>query len=376
VVASDFPERFAVNWFRPVVGRRACSPIHAFLLVYLLSAVGCGADGTSDAQFKSQIVSAMHQLVLSEVVGLNQAASDLQAAAPAPVGRGWDATLDQQPIADMKDAWVRMRANWEQAEGTLECLFPDLDTSMDSRYEELLAPLGATGDPDPFDGVGITGMHAVERILYAPVTPLAVIAYESSLAGSLTAAWPATEAEAADFKGGLCQRLVTDTQTLLDDWKPLAVDLPAVFQGITGLMSAQTEKVGLAVQRREESRYSQMTMADLRFNLAGTQGIYDLFQPWLGTKAYGTTLDNSATTALTGLAAIYATVVGDAIPPPPDSWNSAMPSLSDQQSPFGQLYEAVVQEVDPSRSGSAVEAMNQVAKALGLPAFTGQTCGQ
>jgi iron uptake system component EfeO len=329
----------------------------------------------SDAQFKAKIVSDMHALVLTEIQGLNQAASDLQTAAPSPVGRGWDATLDQQQVADMKDAWTRMRANWEQAEGTLECLFPDLDNSMDSRYEELLASLGATGDPDLFDGVGVTGMHAIERILFAPVTPPAVIAYESSLAGYVAAAWPATEAEAAEFKSGLCQQLVTDTQSLLARWQALAIDLPAVFQGITGLMSAQADKVGLAVEGREESRYSQTTMADLRSNLVGTKTIYGLFSPWLGTKAYGATLDNSATAALSGLAAIYANVAGDAIPPPPASWSSTMPSLADQQSPFGQLYEAVVQEADPSRSGSAVESMNQVAKALGLPEFTGQACG-
>ena len=205
--------------------------------------------------------------------------------------------------------------------------------------------------------------------------------YEMSLAGYQAAAWPATETQATEFKTKLCQQLVTDTQSLLDMWKSQPIDLCTVFQGTTKLMSAQAEKVRLAVDQQEESRYSQKTMADLRLNLMGTAGtpqekgtggIYGLFRPWLATKAYGAMLDSSATTAFIGLAATYGTVVGDAIPPPPASWNSTMPTPEDLRSTFGILYETVLQEVDPNRSGSAVESMNQVAKALGLP--SAQTC--
>ena len=133
-------------------------------VVMLLMVAGCGSDDKSDAQFKAEIVTGMHQLVLTQIQGLNQAARDLQTAAPTPVGRGWDATWTSNRSTAMKEAWDRTRLYWEQAEGTLADLFPALDESMDSRYEDLLAG----GDPDPFDGQGVTGMHAIERILFAP----------------------------------------------------------------------------------------------------------------------------------------------------------------------------------------------------------------
>ena len=185
------------------------------------------------------------------------------------------------------------------------------------------------------------------------------------------AAWPTSDAQAAEFKNGLCQRLVDDTQALLDQWKTKSIDLAAVFTGLTGLISSQAEKVGLAAMDQQESRYSQTTMADLRSNLAGTRAVYGLFASWLGTKAYGTTLDMNAMAAFARLDQQYQNVVGDAIPDPPPTW-SIPTSPDDAVTPFGALYIDVINEADPTRSGSAVDTMNQVAKALGLPEFTGQ----
>lgn len=313
----------------------------------------------------------MHQLLLVDVQGLNQAALDLQAAAPSPPDRGWgDPTnaSDQAAIAPMKDAWDRARYYWERAESTLGEAFPSLDDSIDSRYEDLLMA-NAGQDADLFDGAGVTGMHAIERILYAPGPP-AVAAYEGSLAGYQPAAWPADARQAAELKAGLCQKLVDDSKSLLDEWGKRSTDLPSVLSGLTGLMSAQAEKVGLAVSHQEESRYSQKTMSDLRFNLAGTKDIYALFGSWLATMPSGATLNMAVLTSLNGLDLTYSSVGGDSIPPPPLTWSSLNPTPDDQQSPFGKLFVAVVQDVDPSRSGSAVDAMNHVAQALGLPLFT------
>jgi hypothetical protein len=165
--------------------------------------------------------------------------------------------------------------------------------------------------------------------------------------------------------------LVTDTQALLNQWKIKAIDLSAVFTGLTGLMSSQAEKVGLAAMDQQESRYSQTTMADLRSNLSGTRDVYDLFSDWLATKVSGTTLDKNAMAAFDRLAAQYQLVTGDAIPDPPAGWANP-PSPDQSLTPFGALYITVTDEADPSRSGSAVDTMNQVAHTLGLPEFTGQ----
>jgi iron uptake system component EfeO len=197
--------------------------------------------------------------------------------------------------------------------------------------------------------------------------------HEKTVAGSnyAAAAWPTSDAQAAEFKNGLCQRLVTDTQMLLDQWKTKPIDLAAAFNGLTGLISSQAEKVGLAAMNQQESRYSQTTMADLRSNLDGTRMVYDLFKPWLDTKTYGMTLDTSANAAFNRLGQRYMDVVGDAIPDPPPMWMDP-PSPDQTLTPFGVLYVAVKNEADPSYSGSAVDTMNQVARALSLPPFTGQ----
>ncbi len=343
-------------------------PLVAGLAYFLVAPVACGSGAKSEGQLKADIVTMMHALMLGELQGLNQAAIDLQAAAPAT---GWDPVQDSGAAIDaMKEAWTRTRLHWERAEGPVAPMFSDLDVAIDSRYEDMLMALGSAGDPDPFDGQGMVGMHAIERILYAP-GPQAVADREALIAGSAQAAWPTSDPQAAEFKNGLCQRLVTDTQALLDQWKTKTIDLAAVFSGLTGLISSQSEKVGLAAVDQQESRYSQTTMTDLRSNLDGTRQVYDLFETWLGTKVYGTTLDMNARAAFDRLEGQYNSIAGNAIPDPPPDWTNP-PSAADTVTPFGALYIAVTNETDPTRSGSAVDTMNRVALALGLPEFTGQ----
>jgi iron uptake system component EfeO len=348
-------------------------PVAELLVILVLLPTACGSSGDtkSDAQLQDDIVSNMRTLVQADLVSLNQAALDLQAAAPGALS-GWDPAGDgPAALAAMKAAWARTRDYWERVEGALSPLFPDLDDAMDSRYEDSLMRLGGAGDPDPFDREGVTGMHAIERILFAP-GPDAVVTFESSMPGYSVAAWPASDPQAAAFKTGLCQRLVDDTQTLLDQWQSRVIDLGTVFSGLTGQMSAQSEKVSLAASQQEESRYSQTTMVDLRSNLAGTRAIYALFEPWLATKTYGTTLDANALDAFDRLDRTYGNIAGDDIPPPPATWATEPMSADNQHSPFGTLFLAVEQEVDPAQAGSAVDAMNHVARALNLPEFTGQ----
>jgi iron uptake system component EfeO len=258
---------------------------------------------------------------------------------------------------------------WEPAEGVLGPLFPDIDTPLDARYEDFLR---TAGDDNLFDGEGVTGMHAIERILFALDTPQAVIAREATLPGYRPAAWPATQQEAEQFKSGLAARLVADAQRLVDRWEPRAIDLSGAFQGLISLMNEQQEKVVLAANHEEESRYAQRTLADMRDNLVGTRAIYALFVPWLATKPYGDSTNSDVQQAFERLDNTYAGVTGDAIPSPPSDWNSDFPSPSAQQSPFGHLYLSVVQEVDAHRSGSTVDTMNHVARLLGLPEFMGE----
>jgi iron uptake system component EfeO len=343
-----------------------------FFFVISLSVAACSSDGASspktDADYEHDVVAGMHDALLSDIDALHAAAQRLVAVAP---GHAWDADADAPAIAAMTNAWIAARTAYERTEGALAPLFPDIDLAIDARYDDFMEELSPNGDQDLFDDQGVTGMHAIERILYAPTTPADVIALESTLEGYKAAAWPATDEEALEFKNELCAKLVTDTGTLSAEWAPARIDLPGSFDGLIALMNEQREKVNKAASEEEESRYAQRTMADIRDNLAGTEKIYGLFRPWLATKSDGKAIDGEVQMAFGELASAYGDVDGDAIPAPPADWSSETPSQDALATPFGQLYTAVQTAVDPNRAGSAVDGMNRAAAALGFEQFGG-----
>lgn len=354
--------------------RRPLNPGALTVLAGGLHLFGCGS---SPVDQKAQVASAMQASMKGDLTDLWQASVDLQTAAPLPAGRGWDAALDAPAIAAMKTAWIRARKAYEHVEGATAPLFTQIDISIDERYDGFLASLGPAGDPDPFDGAGVTGMHAIERILYADVIPPGVTTFEATIAGYAPAAFPATEAQAAEFKNSLCAKLVTDARSLLDQWTPQQIDVDGAFQGLVGLMNEQQEKVNKAASGEEESRYSQRTMADLRANLEGTKKIYELFSDWLRSKAAtmtvptsGVQIDGAIEAGFTSLGGVYAAVTGDAIPPPPPTWAAEAPSPADLLTPFGTLYEAVHAAADPTTPGSVAYQMNEGALLLDIPVFS------
>lgn len=334
------------------------------LLSLPLAAVAC--TDKSDADYRAEVVTAMHDTVSRELTALAAAARDLAAAAP---DHAWSATADAAALTAMRDAWLRTRVAYEHVEGATAPIFPDFDVSMDARYDDHLARLGPAGDPTPFDGTGVTGMHAIERILYAPTVRAEVLAFEASLPGYAAPAWPATDADARAFKTGLCQRLITDADALLAQWKPAAIDLGAAYQGLVGLMNEQREKVNLASSGEEESRYANVTLFDLRNNLAGTQQVYAVFRGWIRGKANGAAADDQITAKLAALAALYDATAGDALPVVPAAWSSDHPSAADLATPFGMLWQTVHTAVAPDTAGSVVFEMNEVARLLGFPEF-------
>ncbi len=343
-----------------------------------LAVSACGSSGPmTDTQYQSAVVSEMRSSFITDLSDLVSYSQMLQAAAPTPADRGWDAALDADAIAAMKAAWVGCRRAYEHIEGATAPIFPDIDASIDSRYDDFLAALPG-GDSYLFDDAGVTGMHAVERILYSNVTPARVVAYESTLTGYVPAAFPSTAQEASDFKSKLVARQIADAQSLHDNWEAAKnYDLGAAFQGLVSLMNEQREKVDKASTNQEESRYSQTTMDDIRNNLAGTERVYALFQPWIQSKVAssdagaedGKALDAAIEAGFAQLQALYDGVQGDAIPQPPDTWSSVNPSATDLQTPFGVLYTGVQAAVDPNRPTSVVGQMNAAAVLLGFPQF-------
>src|ERR1043166_2090383 len=230
----------------------------AFVLTAALCA--CGTDKT-DADYNAEVVASMHDSIGADPANLGQAAAGLQAAGPTPPRGG---TADAAAITAMRDAWKRTRIAYEHVEGATAPIFGDLDVTMDARYDDYLSATGPTGDQNLFDATGVTGMHGIERILYAPTIRPEVIMFESMLPGYKAAAYPATDGEAMSFKTVLVGKLIDDAISLHDQWQPAAIDIGAAYQGLVGLMNEQKEKVNLAATGEEESRYADLTLFDLR----------------------------------------------------------------------------------------------------------------
>ena len=333
------------------------------LLATSLVAAACG--DSSDNDFEAEVTRDMHASIAADLADLAQAARDLQAAAPT---HAWDETADAAAITAMRDAWRRARVAYELVEGATAPLFPDQDFAMDARYDDYLVELGAAGDANLFDGTGATGMHSIERILFAPEIRDEVIAFESSLPGYVAAAYPATETEAMAFKTELVGQLITDADDLHTQWAPAAIDVGTAYIGLVGLMNEQREKVNLAATGEEESRYANVTLFDLRNNLAGTRKVYDLFQGWIAAEG-GDAPDAKIEATFVDLAGLYDATPGDALPPVPATWSSDAPSSEDLATPFGHIWQEVHAATDPAKPESIVTQMNEIADLLGFAQF-------
>ena len=328
------------------------------------SLAACSDDPKTDADFRAEVVASMHDSIGANLTNLVTAARALQAAAPT---HAWDATGDAAAIMAMREAWRNTRIAYEHVEGATAPIFGDLDGTMDARYDDYLTDLAPDGDDNLFDDEGVTGMHGIERILFATTIRPEVVAFESPLPGYQPAAYPATNEEAISFKTVLVQKLIDDAISLHDQWQPAAIDLGFAFQGLVGLMNEQGEKVDLAATGEEESRYANLTMFDLRNNLEGTKQIYAVFRPWIQSKPQGVDPDTKVQARFAALTTLYAATPGDGIPDVPDGWSSDQPSPAHLATPFGSLWKTVHDDVDPDAAGSVVFEMHAIATMLGFP---------
>jgi iron uptake system component EfeO len=333
------------------------------LLAVLAIAAGCDSTEEGSAtpdgalkEVKSYITQNLDQLVA--------AATDLQKAAPAPDADGWSGTGDKAALDSMKAAWVRARQSYEHIEGAIAVLFPELDVSTDERYDGFLED---KADTNLFDGDGVTGIHAIERILWADQPRTEVVDFEKALKGYVAAAFPKTMAEADGFKNQLAKRLVTDVTEMRDMFKPLALDTAAAYRGVIGSVGEQIEKITKAETGEEESRYANNTLGDMRFNVEGGQATQKAFAAWLRSTSMGPGLDDKINAGFARLAAAYGSETK--LPPVPATWNATKPSDADLATPFGKLYQVLTTESDEMNPESLVSAMNAAAGAMGIKAL-------
>ena len=332
----------------------------------LSAACGGGGDNaslTTDADREKEAVLEVKTMIQVSLDELHDAALDLQAAAPAPDADGWSAAADAAAVNEMRAQWKRARLAYEHVEGAIAVIFPDLDVSTDARYDAFIE---VSPDDNLFDDTGVTGAHAIERVLWSDAMPGSVLAFESALPGYKAAAFPASEAEASDFKAKLCARFVADTKAIRDGFGPLALDASAAYRGVIGSMAEQVEKINKAATGEEESRYAQFTLADMRANVAAGKETYAAFQGWLIDKG-GAAIDADILAGFDRIDKAYAQIEGDGLPPVPEGWSSEEPPTDLLEStPFGRLFGVLRTETDPEAPTSLVSAMIKSADLLGV----------
>lgn len=324
------------------------------------------ACGKADDTQRSRIELGMKRELEAQVSAFQAAAEELERAAPVPTNRGWNTGQDAAAVLAMKAAWTRGRLAYELVEGALAPIFPQSDLATDARYDDALANLGGEGDPYLFDAEGVTGMHAIERILWADAVPADVLAFEKALPGYRPAAQPSSEAEARAFKEQLTHKLVADVVALKAQLAPIELDIAFVFRGLMDLTREQLEKVDRAATGREESRYAQTTLRDLRANRDGCLAAYRLFQPWLRARDQQA-LDSQVLAGFERLRIAYDALPGDALPRPPVGWSSLEPRPEHETTAFGKLFLIVRHETDDADPTSLSGSLMAVADALSLP---------
>ncbi|CAN93730.1 MULTISPECIES: EfeM/EfeO family lipoprotein [Sorangium] len=330
-----------------------------------LSLPACGSDNETlltDAEYEQKAVSGVKTFIEGNLDQFAAATAALQAAAPAPDADGWSATSDKEAVDAMKAEWKKARQAYESIEGAIAVVFPDLDYSTDARYDAFIE---VEADDDLFDGEGVTGVHAIERILWADAIPEPVLAFESELENYSEAAFPATEAEAASFKDELCARLAADAAKMQSDFDSLALDAPSAYRGVIASIAEQVEKTSKAATGEEESRYAQYTLADMRANVAAGVATYKAFQPWILTKgAEGAEVDEAVRDGFERLSSAYEAIEGDALPPLPEGWSEAEPTDEQLATPFGKLFSLVEHESDDATPGTLASDMTRSADLL------------
>ena len=253
----------------------------------------------------------------------------------------------------MRTAWHDARDAYERIEGAVGMLFPHLDVAIDERYEHFVA---LRPDRDPFDADGITGMHGVERILWADAITPEVETFERTLQHFDPARTPGDAAEATRFREEVLRTLEEDCARLEREFRPLALDPAAAFRGLLGSIEEQQEKVALAGTGQGESRYARRTLADMRRNLEGGEAVFAAVAPWL-LDAGGRAEDLRIRAGFERLRALYASVEGDELPAVPAGWPE-----DGAQSEYARFADAIERESDPEGEGLMADLLAAAAR--------------
>ncbi|MFO0760153.1 MAG: imelysin family protein [Byssovorax sp.] len=336
------------------------------LLVPFLGGAGCSADNDlvlADAALDAQAAADGKAYLVDRVEALHDHLEALCKAAPAPAADGWVSPRDTPAIQAMRASWHEARRAHQALEGVLLLHFPDLAASLDGSYEDALA---AGPDPELVDDRGFTGLHAIERILWADRMPAGVAKEEAALPGALPAAFPSTEEQAIDFRDELCAGAVHDAEELEAAIEGLPLGSPEIQAIARELVEIQADRVIEAGEGHPSSPYAGRSLLDLTDGLAAARAMHEVFLPWLATKAEGPHVAAEAADAFDRLAMRYMAAGVDALPAPPSGWSDTAYNDEQLQSPFGLIFMAVMNETNLGIDGSVAHSVEEAGALLGV----------
>ena len=329
------------------------------LFIQALCLGACGAASPSQQ---------VQAYVGAELDAFLHAAQQLHSAAPTPQSDGWQVPRDAAALQASRQAWKDARVAYEHVEAAIAALFPEQDHAVDGRYDDFPAQQGTDGGapPDAFNGESMTGMHAIERILWSHAVPQAVRTFERTLNRYQEPAFPQDGRQAAAYRNVLVAHLIEQVRSMQRELDHNHLDLAAAFGGVHDSMKEQREKVNLAGQGSDESRYAQHTLADMRANLHGGRSMYEFFRPQLRKQENGAAVDRAIVERFASLQAAYAAYPGDSLPPAPAGWSSQNVNPQLLHSDYGVLWQRVVEEADMRRPESLVALMANAQELLEL----------
>ncbi len=281
--------------------------------------------------------------------------------ARAPRGREWQPSgADADAVKAMRAAWLDAHAAFVGLAGPVGELFPEQIPGLDRRWDVQLTDLGVDPDFMPFDERGVTGLHAIERILWSDQISSAVSSYEMTRLGYRTPRFPGTAEEADAFVASLAGAVAQVGLEVNQQFSRLTPDAALGAAGISRLLANSFLKVDLGyVAGSEDSRYSGTTMLDLRSELAAARAIWNVLRDGLSRRGAASEKLGGVDAGLARWTALLDEVKSKDFPVAPNLWDPGTPSPEHALTPYGMLFVGLRRELNKARPDSLVSALRE-----------------
>lgn len=328
-----------------------------YWLALTVVAAGCGSQDPSGSD---DVAISFRGYFRTHLVALSDALENL--AVHAPRDRAWNAQADPALVERMRTAWKAAHRAAVAVTEPLSELFPQAGR-MDSNWDREIDRVQR--DENPFDDIGVTGLHAIERILWADVVSEMVLTVERRHEGYAMARTPATAKEAADYATQLVGGLHRDAQALAEASSVPGYDLGFAEKAVKLQARALLRMVIVGGEPgRSESRYSDTSTDALVDQLGALAGTWKILRAALRRQGVPVGSFQVADAGLERVHAAVAAIGPGPIPARPEGFNPFHPTQEDRESAFGRLYFSVEAEILGASSDAFLAALGNLTNAV------------